>query len=375
VNVAEILADRRVCVCVGSGGVGKTTTSAAIALGLAERGQRVAVITIDPARRLAGTLGLDELPNEPHRVPLEIAGGGELWAMMLDVKRTFDEVIERLAPDDETRDRVLSNRIYRELSSAVAGSQEFTAIAKLYELDQDDRWDVLVLDTPPSRNALDFLEAPDRLTDFLEGRALHFLLGPAGLGARLVGRGTGIVFSVLGRATGTDLLSDLSTFFRSLGGMTEGFRVRAGRVKELLGDPGTAFLLVTSPEREPIDEALFFAAKLREARLPLGGVVVNRMHHDLLGDAEPRGLAAELAPELGAALARRAEATLHEYHVLARRDAAGVGRLMRDLGPVALIPVPHLDADVGDLRALRAVAEWLFAPDAQREAMLAAVTS
>src|SRR3954453_7862952 len=191
---------KRVVICAGSGGVGKTTTSAALALGLAARGLRVAVVTIDPAKRLADALGLEDLGNEPRLVdPERFAGhgveiSGELWAMMLDAKRTFDELIERLAPDQRTRHDDLPNRIYQELSSAVAGSQEFTAVAKLYELSRSDQFDVVVLDTPPSRNALDFLDAPDRLTGFFEGRALRVFLAPTGLAAKVMGRSTGIVF-------------------------------------------------------------------------------------------------------------------------------------------------------------------------------------
>ena len=196
-NVTEALEGKRICICGGSGGVGKTTTAAAIAMGAAAEGKKVAVVTIDPARRLANALGLEELGNEPHLVDAKLfeAAGlpmkGELWAMMLDPKRTFDEVIEQLAPDEKTRDDVLGNRIYQQLSSAVAGSQEYTAIAKLYELDQEHDFDLLVLDTPPSRNALDFLDAPDRLTQFFEGRALQVFLRPTGLAARVMGRGTG----------------------------------------------------------------------------------------------------------------------------------------------------------------------------------------
>ena len=179
-KLEPLLEGQRMVICAGSGGVGKTTTAAAVALGLAERGQKVAVVTIDPARRLANALGLDELDNEPRRVELDVEGDGELWAMMLDAKRTFDQLIEHLAPDERTRDEVLGNRIYQQLSSAVAGSQEFTAIAKLYELDRDGDYDVLVLDTPPSRNALDFLDAPGRLTRFFQGRAIRVFLRPAG---------------------------------------------------------------------------------------------------------------------------------------------------------------------------------------------------
>src|SRR4051794_15232228 len=220
-SVVPLLEGKRIVICAGSGGVGKTTTSAALAMGMAERGMKVAVVTIDPAKRLANALGLDELGNEPHRVPLDL--DGELWAMMLDAKRTFDQLIDHLAPDEKTRDEVFANRIYQQLSTAVAGSQEFTAIAKLYELDEGGEFDVLVLDTPPARNALDFLDAPARLTRFFQGRAIRMFLRPG----RFLGRGTSVVFAIMQRLTGVDLLRDLSAFFRALGGMIDGFTERA----------------------------------------------------------------------------------------------------------------------------------------------------
>ena len=185
---------------------------------------------------------------------------------MLDAKRTFDALIERLAPDEKTRDEVLSNRIYQQLSSAVAGSQEFTAIAKLYELDQEGDYDLLVLDTPPSRNALDFLDAPARLTGFFQGRAIKMFLRPAGIGGRIIGRGTGVVFGIMERLTGVDLLHDLSVFFRALGGMIDGFTERARRVGALLEDPGTTFLIVTAPRHDPVEEAIYFHRKLARRR-------------------------------------------------------------------------------------------------------------
>src|ERR687891_2844777 len=221
-TVAPLVAGKRIVICAGSGGVGKTTTAAALAMGMAERGLKVAVVTIDPAKRLADSLGLEELGNEPRLVdPARFAAHGirirgELWAMQLDAKRTFDQLIERLAPDARTRDEVFANRIYQQLSSAVAGSQEFTAIAKLYELDQEGGFDLLVLDTPPARNALDFLDAPQRLKGFFGGRAIRMFLRPAGLSGKVLRRGTGMVFSLLKRVTGVDLLQDLSVFFRAL---------------------------------------------------------------------------------------------------------------------------------------------------------------
>jgi anion-transporting ArsA/GET3 family ATPase len=376
VNVADLIADKRIVICGGSGGVGKTTISAAIAVAAAAAGRKVAVVTIDPARRLANSLGLAELGNEPAPVdpalfaPAGVEMQGELWAMMLDSKRTFDDLIDRLAPSATARDEVLGNRIYQELSNAVAGSQEFTAMAKLYELHRDHDFDLIVLDTPPSRNALDFLDAPDRLTQFFEGRALQVFLRPTGLAARVMGRGTGVVFGVLKRVTGIDLLEDLAVFFRSLSGMIDGFRERAQAVNRLLADRATVFLLVTSPEREPIDEAIFFWRKLKAARMPFGGVVVNRVHHDLLGDAEVEDVSQELAPELGDRLARRVADNFRDYHVLARRDAQNIERLGRQLRDDRLLLIPHLDEDVHDIEGLHRMDRYLFATEAERQKML-----
>jgi anion-transporting ArsA/GET3 family ATPase len=376
VNVADVIAGKRIVICGGSGGVGKTTTSAAIAMGAAAAGRKVAVVTIDPAKRLANSLGLQELGNEPALVdpalfaPAGVEMEGELWAMMLDPKRTFDDLIDRLAPNEKARDEVLANRIYQELSNAVAGSQEFTAMAKLYELDRDHDFDLIVLDTPPSRNALDFLDAPDRLTQFFEGRALQVFLRPTGLAARVMGRGTGMVFGVLKRVTGIDLLEDLAVFFRSLSGMIDGFKERAQAVNKLLADRGTVFLLVTSPEREPIDEAIFFWRKLKAARMPFGGVVVNRVHHDLLGDAEVDDVSDELAAELGDKLAGRVAENFRDYHVLARRDARNIERLGGQLRDDRLLLVPYLDEDVHDIEGLSRLNRYLFATEAERQKML-----
>ena len=365
-GVGERLEGKRIVICAGSGGVGKTTTSAALAMGLAAQGLRVAVVTIDPARRLANSLGLDELDNEPRLVdPARFAGHGlevrgELWAMMLDAKRTFDELIDRLAPDAQTRDEVLDNRIYQQLSGAVAGSQEFTAVAKLYELDRSGRFDAIVLDTPPSRNALDFLDAPDRLTQFFEGRALRVFLAPTGLAAKVVGRSTSVVFSVLKRLTGVDLLQDLSVFFRALGGLIEGFRERAEGVKALLADPSTSFLVVTSPEREPVEEAIFFRGKLRDARMPFGGLVVNRVHPLRDAGLEPDAVLAELREPLGEALAAKVARTWAEELVLARRDAQALEHLTERTGERRPVVVPQLDGDVHDVDGLVAVHAHLF---------------
>jgi anion-transporting ArsA/GET3 family ATPase len=378
-GVSDLLAGKRICVCGGSGGVGKTTTSAAIALGMAAQGAKVAVVTIDPAKRLANALGLDELENEPSRVAPERLGGievkGELWAMMLDPKRTFDELIERISKDPERAEEIKANRIYGELSTAVSGSQEFTAVAKLYELARDGDFDLLVLDTPPSRNALDFLDAPGRLTSFLDGKALKAFLRPTGLGMRVLGRGAAPFLGALRRVTGVNLLSDLSTFFSLLGDMTDDFNERAIQVEKLLHSPETAFLLVTSAQQAAIEEAIWFRRTLGESGLPFAGVIVNRVHHDLLGEAEPGDVLGELSEELGADLAGRVAANFADYHVLARRDRLGVERLRAELDDAPLLLVPHLDEDVHDVEGLLRVHRFLFASDAERERLIAGVVA
>jgi anion-transporting ArsA/GET3 family ATPase len=360
-TLTERLQGKRICIVAGSGGVGKTSASAALALGLAAAGQRVAVVTIDPARRLADALGLEELGNEPRMVdPAVLAAAapgsemrGELWAMMLDPKATFDGLIAKLAPDERTREDVLGNRIYAQLSSAIAGSQEFSAVAKLYELHRDGRYDVIVLDTPPSRNALDFLDAPDRLTDFFEGRALKLFLVPTGIAARVVGAGTGVVFSILKKLTGVNLLDDVSVLLRAMSGLIEGFRERAAAVKALLADPATTFLIVSSPEREPVAEAIFFRQKLREARMPFGGLIVNRVAVLGAGEAtDPVAIRAQLRDELGDALAAKVAQGAHDLQLLATRHAEAIERLKTALDEPDPIVVPRLDGDVQDIDGL-----------------------
>jgi anion-transporting ArsA/GET3 family ATPase len=365
-GLSERLRGKHVLVCVGAGGVGKTTTSAALALGLAQRGQKVAVVTIDPARRLASALGLSELPSEPRRIePALLADQGidvegELWALMLDAKRTFDDLITQLAGNEREREEILGNPVYDELSTAIAGSHELSAIAKLYELHEEHDFDTIVLDTPPSRNALDFLDAPGRMLGFLEGRALQVFLGPGGLTARVFGRGTAIVFSIFARVTGVDMLGELSRFFRSLAGVIDGFGARTREVQKLLRAPQTTFLIVTSPEAEPAREAEFLLARLAEKEMAVGELIVNRVHTAGLGGHSVADVADLLEPRLGDRLAARVAANLADFDVLARRDQATIRRLSDAWAVRRPIVVGHLDEDVQDLVGLARIAEQLF---------------
>ncbi|MET7289027.1 ArsA family ATPase [Streptomyces sp. NPDC005573] len=270
----------RIVVCCGSGGVGKTTTAAALGLRAAERGRKVVVLTIDPARRLAQSMGIDSLDNVPRRVK-GTDGDGELHAMMLDMKRTFDEVVEAHA-DPERAAVILSNPFYQSLSAGFAGTQEYMAMEKLGQLRARDEWDLIVVDTPPSRSALDFLDAPKRLGSFLDGRLIRVLTAPAKLGGRagmaFLNVGMSMMTGTLGKLLGGQLLRDVQTFVSAMDTTFGGFRTRADATYKLLQAPGTAFLVVAAPERDALREAAYFVERLAAEKMPLVGLVLNRVH-------------------------------------------------------------------------------------------------
>ncbi|MET4659433.1 anion-transporting ArsA/GET3 family ATPase [Streptomyces sp. PvP037] len=272
----------RIVVCCGSGGVGKTTTAAALGLRAAERGRKVVVLTIDPARRLAQSMGIDSLDNTPRRVKgVDDSAGGELHAMMLDMKRTFDEIVEAHS-DPERASAILGNPFYQSLSAGFAGTQEYMAMEKLGQLRSRDEWDLIVVDTPPSRSALDFLDAPKRLGSFLDGKLIRVLLAPAKVGGRagmkFLNVGMSMMTGALGKVLGGQLLKDVQTFVAAMDSMFGGFRTRADATYKLLQAPGTAFLVVAAPERDALREAAYFVERLAAERMPLAGLVLNRVH-------------------------------------------------------------------------------------------------
>src|SRR5581483_1118378 len=311
-----------------------------LALGLAARGSRVAVVTIDPARRLASALAMEDLSDEPRLVPAERAARaglpmrGELWALQLDPKATFDRLVARHAPSEAARERILANRIYGHLSSAVAGSQEYMAVERLHELVEDGRFDRIVLDTPPARNALEFLDAPERMIRFIEGRALRMLMGSAGrtggFGRRALQAGGSVVLHLLERLTGAEMPRDVSEFLVSFDGMYAGFRDRAAEVRRLLRSAEAGFLIVSGPAVEPTQEALALWKRLRHDGFPVGGVVVNRVHAlPREGPVSPAAIVAALGSGAPERLAERAAATLEEERLAALRDLDVVEGLRR----------------------------------------------
>ncbi|MEV0899794.1 ArsA family ATPase [Actinoplanes sp. NPDC049802] len=368
-DVDGLLADPaiRIVVCCGAGGVGKTTTAAALGLRAAEvHGRRTVVLTIDPARRLAQSMGLTELDNTPRQVKgIAEGGGGELHAMMLDMKRTFDEVVEQHTTPKRAAE-IFANPFYQAMSSTFAGTQEYMAMEKLGQLRAGDQWDLIVVDTPPSRSALDFLDAPARLSRFLDGRMLRLLLAPARSGGRsmfsLVTASFGLFSRAVQKILGAQLLTDLSGFVAALDSMFGGFRQRADQTYRILQDPQTAFLLVAAPERDAIREAAYFAERLVAERMPLGGLVLNRMH-----TAEPTALTAEdseaAAERLDEAGDNQVAADVLRIHARllrqAEREAAVAAGFTEAFPAVPTTSVAAQPADVHDVDGLRTIGALL----------------
>ncbi|MFL5395709.1 MAG: ArsA family ATPase [Myxococcales bacterium] len=369
-DLATLLSQRKVVCCVGSGGVGKTTTSAALAVRFAVDGKRTLVLTIDPARRLANSLGLQALGNRETRIDEQMfrAAGltprGEMYAMMLDLKLTWDELVERQAPSPEKARQIKENRLYQTLSTVMAGSLEYMAMEKVYEVVRTGRFDVVVLDTPPTANALDFLHAADRIVDVLDNDALRLLLGPllkaSKVGLRLFALPTGIILKTLARFTGQDFLRDLAQFFVAFEGMYEGFKQRAAEVKRLLSSKEAAFVLVTSANPLTIEEALFFHRALAGDGVETAAVVVNRVHRDPHRFSGPDSVPAlrealtlsQIKDGGDPPLSQRLARTLLEQATLADLDRREVERLERMLSGVPLYKVPRLRKDVHDLAGL-----------------------
>ncbi len=360
--LADLVAERSIIVCCGSGGVGKTTTAAVVALEGARLGRKTVVVTIDPAKRLADALGLKGLTDTPSRIDGDWPG--ELWATMLDTKSTFDALVVKHAATPEQGERILANGFYRNISGALSGTQEYMAMEKLYELHEETDFDLVVVDTPPTRHALDFLDAPRRLSRFLEHRLFRLLVAPSRGFVKAVNVAAQTFLRTVSKVVGGDVVDDAIAFFQAFEGMEEGFRRRAARVNELLAAPETAFVLVASPRRDTVEEAQFFADRLHEAGISVQGLVVNRVHPSF-------GPSSGVTAAVAAGAAKRAETlagtdigglyrNLADFQAVASREQAHLAGLAETVAPAPVAWVPFLRTDVHDIAGMAEVARHVF---------------
>jgi anion-transporting ArsA/GET3 family ATPase len=363
-GLSALIGERRIIVCCGSGGVGKTTTAAAMAVGGARQGRRTCVVTIDPARRLADALGLDSLTNSPRRVDGEWRG--ELWALMLDTKSTFDAAVIRYARDEAQTQAILGSRFYQNLRDALSGTQEYMAVEKLYQVHQEGGYDLIVVDTPPSRRAIDFLGAPRHLTRLLDNLAIRMLVMPGRTFARAVSFAARGPLNVVAKIVGAETFLDTVAFLRAFEGMETGIRNRAKRVDELFAEPTTAFVLVVAPRQDAIDEARYFSVRLHESGIPVQALIVNRLQPHF--DAQPSFTAPVTADGDVGWIHRQgsgqAFATLNrnwaELRAAAEREENYVTDLAAQVAPAPVDRVPLLDGDVHDLDGVQTVADHLL---------------
>ena len=357
-GLAELVGRSSIIVCTGSGGVGKTTTAAVLALEGARRGRDTVVVTIDPAKRLADALGLEGLSNTPS----EIAGDwpGRLSALMLDTKSTFDSLVTKHAASPTQAEAILANRFYRNISSALSGTQEYMAMEKLYELHEETGFELVVVDTPPTRHALDFLDVPRTLTHFLDHRLYKIVMAPTRGIVKAVNVAAQVFLRTVSKVVGGEVIEDAVTFFQAFEGMEQGFRDRAERVIELLSDDATAFVLVASPRRDTVEEAGYFAERLAEADIAVRALIVNRMHPRF--GAETAVAAHQQADRYAGTDLGDLYANLADFALVASREEEHLRGLAARVQPAPVVRVPFLASDVHDLDGLAQVGRFLFTP-------------
>ncbi len=344
----ELLKESKVIICLGTGGVGKTTTAAALGYMAAKAGRSVCVVTIDPAKRLADAMGLDELENTPKKI--ETSSDLDLWAVMLDANSTFDELVQRFATSPEQMEKIFHNSIYQNLTENLSGTQEYMAMEKLHELASDQRFDLLVVDTPPARNAIEFLNAPKRLIGFLENRFFRLLISPSQSVFRPVTIATRMLLRTISKVVGSQVVSDAAEFFQAFEGMEAGFKERAGEVQDLLAQKSTSFVLVTGTHKDTVDEALYFASRLGEFDLEVDLVISNRVTPDFgeANDGDHQNLPGEIQENL-------------DYLIKLRSAELGeLSRLALIVDSRRHILVPQLSHDIGSLSEIQEIGEVLI---------------
>jgi len=360
-TMADVIRDSRIIVCCGSGGVGKTTSAAALALAASESGRKVVLITIDPAKRLADALGLQGLTNDPS--PIAVDGSGGLWAMMLDARATFDALIRQQARSEAQVRRILENPFYDNVASRLSGSQEYMAAEKLYELSNDDRFDLVVVDTPPTREALDFLEAPQKLMNFLDHRVYRWLIAPARSGLKIVNIAAQPILRTIGRVIGADVLADAINFFQAFEGIESGFRDRADSVQRLLKSDVTKYLVVASPRRDTVDEAIYFSRQLRSAGMSVTGLIVNRLQPLFgSGTAEEAESAARAADDRGETDLAVLHRNLAHLRRISEAEEEAIAPLLSFAASSVISRVSQRSEDVHDIGAIRNLGRDLVAP-------------
>ncbi len=362
-SLESVVAQSHVIVCCGSGGVGKTTTAAVIALHAALQGRKTVVVTIDPARRLADALGLDGLTNEPAQIPGLPEGSGEMWAMMLDTKATFDGLVRRYAADSNQTEQILENSFYRNISTSLSGTQEYMASEKLYELAIESDYDLVVVDTPPTRNALDFLEAPRRLAKFLDHRIYKVLMLPTRGIVKAVNVAAQTLLRSISKVVGTEVIADAIAFFGAFEGMEQGFKERAAEVDSLLSQPDTAFILIASPHADTMAEAQFFAARLRELKITVRALIINRMQPSFGDNHSPEDLAERYA---GTPLGEQYQCLAEAQH-LARGEQKHLLGLAQELAPAPVVQVPVQAFEVSNMATLQMLGQAMFDTDVTSE--------
>ena len=362
-SLESVVAQSHVIVCCGSGGVGKTTTAAVIALHAALQGRKTVVVTIDPARRLADALGLDGLTNEPAQIPGLPEGSGEMWAMMLDTKATFDGLVRRYAADSNQTEQILENSFYRNISTSLSGTQEYMASEKLYELAIESDYDLVVVDTPPTRNALDFLEAPRRLAKFLDHRIYKVLMLPTRGIVKAVNVAAQTLLRSISKVVGSEVIADAIAFFGAFEGMEQGFKERAAEVDSLLSQPDTAFILIASPHADTMAEAQFFAARLRELKITVRALIINRMQPRFGDNHRPEDLAERYA---GTPLGEQYQCLAEAQH-LARGEQKHLLGLAQELAPAPVVQVPVQAFEVSNMATLQMLGQAMFDTDVTSE--------
>lgn len=370
-NLENLIEKKRLIICCGSGGVGKTTMAAALALKATLMGKTVVVLTIDPARRLANSLGLKNLGNEEKEIPFSefekanLKPKGKMFALMMDTKRTFDKIIEKYAPSEESKQAIFNNTLYQHLSGMIAGSQEYMAMEKVYELYQNDKFDLIVLDTPPTQHALDFLDAPQKMTQAVSDSILKWFLKPSlflgRASLKFIEKSTRTIFKTFDHVMGFDFMQDLSAMLISTAGLLEGFKERAQEVSDLLHQPKTAFLLVTAPQGMVVPEALFFHEKIKEYKLPFAGFIVNRVYPSLNFKSNKEELKKKMRKaDLTAKEVETLSDILEKYQCLVDQDQEHLDLLEERLKKKESITlIPYLDSDVHDLAGLAKIGEYL----------------